>query len=166
MTAVTWGLLIGAYLVCLGAARRIAVAKKLPGGNWTLAVLLLGPLALTAVAFAKPADAEEDRLGWWRTTPDARPWGVLGGLAVAVTVGVIIYSVTRSATYDSHSLAPQIVAWLADNGAPGATVDCPDSYPGEAGYTFLCTATDASGTAHVQVTVLNDKGEVQWVLIG
>lgn len=165
MTLALWAVVIAAYILAVAATRRIAGAKGLPPGNWTLAVILLGPLALIGVVFAKPADGS-DRLAWWQRDATSRPWAVLAGLGLVAVVAAVVYTSSQPDNFDGNSLEPQITDWLTRNGAPGATVDCPDNYPGDAGYTFLCSATDHSDSVSVQVTVLNDKGQVNWLVLG
>lgn len=167
MTVLAYALLIATALVCAGAARRIAIAKgRTDSSNFALAGLLLGPIGLAWAAFARSPEAGEDRLVWWSSSSVARTWVGLALLLIAGSIGVGAYQTTRPPTFDGNSLEPQIEQWLAAHDAPGATVDCPDSYSGKSGATFLCTASDGTGSAHVQVTVLNDKGEVNWTVIG
>ena len=77
-----------------------------------------------------------------------------------------MYAVTRPATLDGANLELQIEGWLAKQGAAGATVNCPGTYPAKAGYTFLCSVTGSTKAAEVEVAVLNGKGDVTWQVIG
>jgi Domain of unknown function (DUF4333) len=54
-----------------------------------------------------------------------------------------------------------------DLGTTGLTVTCPDDVKAEAGSTFTCEASDASGaTMVITVTQKDDQGHVTWKVTG
>jgi membrane protease YdiL (CAAX protease family) len=166
MTLLSIAAAIVVVVVCIAAARRIAEAKASDREMWTMVAFLTGPLGVLGAAVEKPDDPEKDRLSWWGDSQPARAWVSLAALVVVGAVAFTIYALTRPAQGDGQALEPQITSWLEKNGVPGATVDCPSHYKVQAGYTFICTATDSTGTAHIEVVVLNDQGQVQWNLTG
>ena len=62
----------------------------------------------------------------------------------------------------------QIKAWAVENGALGTVdLDCPTGLvPMEPDFRFVCTISDDSGTISLLVTVLNNRGDIEWEVRG
>lgn len=61
----------------------------------------------------------------------------------------------------------ELRVWASDFAEGRVSADCGDrSIPVEAGYSFICTLTDNTGSVSVRVTVLNADGDVEWIVLG
>lgn len=165
MTVLSLAFAVVVWAASVAAVRRICDAKGRDSGALSVGALLFPPGALLGAALWQPVDPTQDRLAWWSASQPARAWAVVSGVLIAAAVAFGIYTVTRPVTLDGSTLNGQIEQWFARNGAPGASVHCPD-YKASAGYTFICSATDTTGAAHVEVTVLNGQGDVKWQVTG
>jgi hypothetical protein len=69
---------------------------------------------------------------------------------------------------DVTGLESQLKRQVEDDlGTTGLTVTCPDNVKAEAGSTFTCEASDASGaTMVITVTQTDDQGNVTWKVTG
>lgn len=155
-------LAVGLWGVAGIATRKIAVAKGLPPGNWSMATLLLGPVTLTGAVFAKPTVEGQPRWSWWSESPTARAWTCGAAAVLVALVAVGAYVVTRPEQLDGQQLETQIEVWLGENGYRSASVGCPATYPAQSGYVFLCDVSGARGVAFMRVTVDNSAGDVEW----
>ena len=69
---------------------------------------------------------------------------------------------------DLASAEDQIKAWAAENGAVGTVdLDCSTGLvPLEPDFRFVCTMSDDSGTFSLLITVLNNRGDIEWEVRG
>lgn len=69
---------------------------------------------------------------------------------------------------DINGLEPKLARQVErEFGTTGLTVTCPDNVKAEAGSTFTCEASDASGATMVlTVTQKDDQGQVRWSVTG
>jgi hypothetical protein len=74
---------------------------------------------------------------------------------------VALLAVACSRSLDTAGLEDQIASLLRDRGGPQVSeVACPDDVKVAAGDTFDCTATGEGTTWTVQVTQVDDRGNV------
>jgi Domain of unknown function (DUF4333) len=122
------------------------------------------PPAPTGWEFWQPVDTRS----WWQRPPIL--WGVVVGslLVVLFVVGISVSIVVGShSRIDSKKLDSDIEQWMTRTlGSTNPSVHCPSHEPAKAGTEFICSATDSSGSAHIDVLVLNSNGDVKWHLIG
>lgn len=169
MTVASWVIGIAIALVSAAAARRVALAKGRPAGNWGAFGFFGGIFGLLGAAFVQPADGK-DRLAWWSDAPVARTWAKLATLTFivgAAVIAVLIWrEVSKPATYDGTALDKPISTWLTQHGVTGAVVSCPATYPGKRGYTFFCDVTGSTDVPQMRVTVDDANGSVEWIPAG
>jgi hypothetical protein len=94
------------------------------------------------------------------------PVAFIATLVVAVTGGVVLASSLGPVVMDMHSVETQIGEQLSQQYGTDASVSCPVDdiyYPHE---TFDCTATDASASVIVRVTVEDHSGRFTWQPVG
>jgi Domain of unknown function (DUF4333) len=67
---------------------------------------------------------------------------------------------------DTAGLEEQLLEVIDDQGGPEITeVTCPE-VEAETGATFTCEATGAGTTWTIEVTQVDDDGEVEWRIVG
>lgn len=86
--------------------------------------------------------------------------------AALLAIGVLAAACSR--TLDMNQVEAELKRQVErDLGTQGLTVICPDDVKVEAGTSFTCEASDASGATMVlTVTQENDQGKVRWSVTG
>ena len=86
--------------------------------------------------------------------------------AALLAIGVLAAACSR--TLDMNQVESELKRQVErDLGTQGLTVTCPDDVKVEAGTSFTCEASDASGATMVlTVTQENDQGKVRWSVTG
>ncbi len=86
--------------------------------------------------------------------------------AALLAIGVLAAACSR--TLDMNQVEAELKRQVErDLGTNGLTVTCPDDVKVEAGTSFTCEASDASGATMVlTVTQENDQGKVRWSVTG
>ena len=86
---------------------------------------------------------------------------------LAALVALAIATVACTKTLDTEGLEPQLLEQAeAKTGQAFQSVSCPDDVQPEAGHQFNCEAVDEDGTTFtMQVTQIDDKGQVEWALV-
>lgn len=86
--------------------------------------------------------------------------------AALLAIGVLAAACSR--TLDMNQVEAELKRQVErDLGTQGLTVTCPDDVKVEAGTSFTCEASDASGATMVlTVTQENDQGKVRWSVTG
>ena len=86
--------------------------------------------------------------------------------AALLAIGVLAAACSR--TLDMKQVEAELKRQVErDLGTQGLTVTCPDDVKVEAGTSFTCEASDASGATMVlTVTQENDQGKVRWSVTG
>jgi hypothetical protein len=109
-------------------------------------------------------------LPWWKRLSPAQIGWIAGAAIVLVIIVAVIVAGTRQSSnrkLDTHRLNTAIEAWMTRTlSSVNPVVNCPSGEPAKKGNEFLCDASDSSGKAHIDVTVLNSKGDVKWQLVG
>jgi hypothetical protein len=102
------------------------------------------------------------------TTGKSRKKSALwAGLAAgAITLAILIVAAVGSAEakVDAADWEKKISASLAENGAEGITVDCPDGEPMKDGYVFDCVASDGTNKRIVRVTQDDAHGRFRYLV--
>ena len=90
--------------------------------------------------------------------------GLVGAMAAATALSAC--SVTTGGTsLDVKKVETEIASGIQDQTDMTVTVSCPDEVPIQAGATFGCTVTDASGgNGTVIATQKDDEGNYTWEL--
>jgi len=87
-------------------------------------------------------------------------------LAALGLAAVLFAGCNTTLVLDNNNLQQLITSGLSDNGIT-ATVVCPDSVPIKKDSVSTCQATTPDGAAlTIQVTQTDDKGTVNWQLVG
>lgn len=89
--------------------------------------------------------------------------GWLVAFVVAVVGGVALAS--HFVTLDMTTVQTDVQKWVDEQAQTTATVSCPSRAVYAVHDTFLCTASDATGSATVQVRVENSSGDVTWQVL-
>ncbi|MGZ8636019.1 MAG: DUF4333 domain-containing protein [Actinomycetota bacterium] len=86
--------------------------------------------------------------------------------AALLAIGVLAAACSR--TLDMNQVESELKDQAEKEfGTSGLTVTCPDDVKVEAGTSFTCEASDASGATMVlTVTQENDQGKVRWSVTG
>jgi len=86
----------------------------------------------------------------------------------ASLAAVIVLAAACSRPLDVDQLESELKDQVEEEfGTTGLTVTCPDDVKAEAGSTFTCEASDASGATMVlTVTQKDDQGNVRWNVTG
>lgn len=67
---------------------------------------------------------------------------------------------------NTEALDANIQRWMRQHlGSVDPQVECPTGKPAKQGTEFLCQASDSSGRAAFDVTVINDAGDVKWQMV-
>ncbi|HEX6132044.1 MAG TPA: DUF4333 domain-containing protein [Actinomycetota bacterium] len=86
-------------------------------------------------------------------------------LLLAVAAALPATACERS--LDVPGLEEQLAAQVGERLGDDVVVECPDRVPAEAGAVFECTAAAAAaGDVVVEVTQLDDEGNVEWRFAG
>jgi hypothetical protein len=104
---------------------------------------------------------------WWKDRSGPAYWIVRGGAAVAVG-GFVFYVVGNllgGSAIDRDAVAAEISRGIAAQAGVRANVDCPSGQPAKAGTAFVCTVRAGSEVGHARVDVLNDQGDIRWILM-
>jgi hypothetical protein len=121
--------------------------------------------------FWQPAgiDVNAGRPWWKRLSPAQTGWIAGGAIVLVIIVAVIVAGMRHSSgrKLDTNRLNTAIETWMTRTlSSVNPVVNCPAGEPAKKGNEFLCAASDSTGKAHIDVTVLNSSGDVKWQLVG
>ncbi|GAA2114865.1 DUF2510 domain-containing protein [Nocardioides bigeumensis] len=151
----------------------LVIYYLIPDGGWSTVFLIAAWVGAFALAWADSKRLESAYvdanpatalllpiLYLWSRTKAAKstPAIPLAWVASAVVYLAVVLALGSVYTYESEEMESEIEKWLADQGLPGATVDCPADVSGRDGEQFDCSAATAAGTLPVVVTLTDDGG--------
>ena len=86
---------------------------------------------------------------------------------VATIATIALFGAACTSTLDTDGLEEQILSRMEELGGLEVTgVTCPQDIEAEAGATFECTATGEGVEWVVQVTQTDDRGNVEFEIVG
>jgi hypothetical protein len=105
------------------------------------------------------------------TRPSASWFQRWPAIAVFCVVGLVIASAlahnpTTGPHIDSGRVESDIESTLSQRGIQNAVVSCPSNEPIKANSRFVCSLNVNGQQSHVLVTVVNDNGDIQWIVTG